>query len=70
MDVQQLDDLINHLLPTRESIRNGKDWIMAHTRQAKAVASAIRSRLQQATTFESKLNILHLIHDVLHNAYV
>jgi len=67
---EKLTDIIMTLLPTKESIRNGKDWILAHSKAAKSVAAAIKQKAVQAATFEAKLNILYLINDVLLNAYV
>jgi hypothetical protein len=41
---------------------------MARPEQAKDIASYVRGRIEKLTDFDKKLNIIYLLHDVLHHS--
>eukprot|EP01122_Echinamoeba_exundans_P013278 TRINITY_DN576_c0_g1_i1.p1 TRINITY_DN576_c0_g1~~TRINITY_DN576_c0_g1_i1.p1 ORF type:complete len:708 (-),score=132.94 TRINITY_DN576_c0_g1_i1:423-2546(-) len=63
-----LEEILRTLMPTKESIKAAKDWVMERPRQAKAVALHIRQFVERATDFSPRLNALYLVNDVLQNS--
>eukprot|EP01127_Copromyxa_protea_P012876 TRINITY_DN338_c0_g1_i2.p1 TRINITY_DN338_c0_g1~~TRINITY_DN338_c0_g1_i2.p1 ORF type:complete len:559 (-),score=121.77 TRINITY_DN338_c0_g1_i2:711-2387(-) len=59
---------LDTLVPTKESIKKGKDFIMSLPAKASAVAAFMCQRLQQTPEWTAKLNIIYLTNDVLHHS--
>eukprot|EP01130_Rhizamoeba_saxonica_P002573 TRINITY_DN12352_c0_g1_i1.p1 TRINITY_DN12352_c0_g1~~TRINITY_DN12352_c0_g1_i1.p1 ORF type:complete len:590 (+),score=152.23 TRINITY_DN12352_c0_g1_i1:53-1822(+) len=64
----EINQILDTLEATKESIRVGKDWIMERPQQALAIAQLITRRISQAQIFQEKLNIVYLVNDVLHHS--
>jgi hypothetical protein len=67
-ELWELSHLIDTLIPTKDSIKAAKTWIMARPDRAKEIAAYVQSRVEKLTDFEKKLNIIYLLHDVLHHS--
>jgi hypothetical protein len=67
-DIIRLAGLLDNLVPTKESIKVTKTWIMQRGNIAKDIASYIRARVEKTNDFEQKLNVIYLIHDILHHS--
>lgn len=65
----QLSLHLDTLLPTKESIKKGKDFIMTLPTKASAVAAFMCQRSQQTPEWTAKRNIIYLTNDVLHHRY-
>lgn len=63
----QLSSCLDTLVPTKESIKKGKDFIMSLPAKASAIAAFMCERLQQSPDWDHKLNIIYLTNDVLHH---
>jgi len=59
-----MDDLV----PTKESIKVTKTWIMSKPNQIREIALYIRDRVENSTDIEHKVNIIYLIHDILYHS--
>jgi hypothetical protein len=68
LDLKKLDQTLDNLVPTKESIRNAKNWMLQRTDMAKEIASRIKSRVEHSRSFEDKLNVIYVLHDVLHHS--
>jgi len=66
-DYSTLSQLIDTLVPTKDSIRTAKQWVVTHENLSHIVVDFIRKRMEGNVEFSVKLNILYLINDVLHH---
>eukprot|EP01118_Nematostelium_gracile_P008347 TRINITY_DN2766_c0_g1_i2.p1 TRINITY_DN2766_c0_g1~~TRINITY_DN2766_c0_g1_i2.p1 ORF type:complete len:542 (+),score=168.79 TRINITY_DN2766_c0_g1_i2:74-1627(+) len=64
-DLTELSHHLDSLTPTRESLKNSKNWIMSRPFKGKDVANFIKNRMMQFRRFDHKLNVIYLLHDVL-----
>eukprot|EP01117_Protostelium_nocturnum_P005194 TRINITY_DN188_c0_g1_i2.p1 TRINITY_DN188_c0_g1~~TRINITY_DN188_c0_g1_i2.p1 ORF type:complete len:729 (-),score=207.02 TRINITY_DN188_c0_g1_i2:703-2889(-) len=64
----ELKGLMDSLVPKKDVIRSTKTWIMARPQAAGEISRYLLNRLEIAKDFDTKLNILYLIHDVLINS--
>jgi len=67
-DQSALSSILDTLVPTKESIKKGKDMIMARPDFASSIAHFMCRRVQQTPDFTAKLNIIYLANDVLHHS--
>lgn len=65
----QLSLQLDTLLPTKESIKTGKNFIMSLPMKASAVAAFMCQRSEQTPEWTAKRNIIYLTNDVLHHRY-
>jgi hypothetical protein len=66
-DRAQLSQMLDSLVPTKDSIKKGKDHIIELERCASAVAAFMCERLIKTPDWSAKLNIIYLTNDVLHH---
>jgi hypothetical protein len=66
-NIPELIQLLDTLVPTKESIKTVKNWIVSRPLSARDTASFLKARAERAKDFETKLNLIYLIHDVLHH---
>eukprot|EP01116_Phalansterium_solitarium_P017161 TRINITY_DN4158_c0_g2_i2.p1 TRINITY_DN4158_c0_g2~~TRINITY_DN4158_c0_g2_i2.p1 ORF type:complete len:721 (-),score=209.38 TRINITY_DN4158_c0_g2_i2:1166-3328(-) len=67
-DFSQLTHLIDNLVATKESIKATKTFIMGKPQLARDSARYLLDRVNRAQDFDTRLNVLYLIHDILHHA--
>jgi len=67
-EIDKLNDLLDNLVPTKDAIKLAKNWIMARPNQSKEIAVSFRSRIEKANDFDQRLNMVYLIHDILHHS--
>lgn len=68
-DVEQLCQLLATLQPTKDSIRNAKNWFMERAPVAAPIGCYLaRWGMPAAPTPDARINIVYLINDVLHHA--
>jgi hypothetical protein len=65
--IPELIQLLDNLVPTKESIKTVKNWIVQRPQAARDIASFLKARTERAKDFDTKLNLVYLIHDVLHH---
>lgn len=60
--------LLDGLTRSKDSIRAGKEWVLAHAHAADAVTAELRSRTAHPmASFDGRLNLVYLVSDVLFN---
>jgi len=60
--------LLDGLTRSKDSIRAGKEWVLAHAYAADAVTAELRSRTAHPmASFDDRLNLVYLVSDVLFN---
>jgi len=64
----QLGNLLDNLVPTKDSIRVTKTWIMQRPNMANEIASFIGEKIRDAKDLDSKIHAVYLIHDILHHS--
>jgi hypothetical protein len=69
-DRSQLSLILDSLIPTKDSIKKGKDFILSLEPYATHVASFMCERLLRTPDWSAKLNIIYLTNDVLHHRYI
>ncbi|PRP83667.1 hypothetical protein PROFUN_03822 [Planoprotostelium fungivorum] len=63
--MNELSGLLDHLGSKKETIKSTKTWIMSRQNQATDIIRLIASRADFSPTFESRLNIVYVVYDVL-----
>jgi RNA recognition motif-containing protein len=63
----QLSGLLDSLVPTKDAIKKGKDYIVSLGQTASAVAEFMCERLEKTPDWSAKLNIIYLTNEVLHH---
>lgn len=66
-EIEKLNELLDNLVPTKDSIKITKTWMLQHPHLAVDIAAATRERVEKAKEYEQKLNLLYLIHDLLYH---
>jgi len=67
-DKSALSQILDTLMPTKDSIKKGKDFIMNHPDSASSIANFMSTRVQHSPDFTARLNIIYLLNDVLHHS--
>jgi len=62
-----LSQLLDSLVPTKDAIKKGKDYIVSLDQTASAVAEFMCERLEKTPDWSAKLNIIYLTNEVLHH---
>jgi hypothetical protein len=62
-----LSQLLDSLVPTKDAIKKGKDYIVSLGQTASAVAEFMCERLEKTPDWSAKLNIIYLTNEVLHH---
>ena len=66
---EELEDLVARLSGTKESIKSGKDWILARTEKSRAIVRLLVRRLGALENDATRrLHMVYLINDVLHHS--
>uniref|UniRef100_A0A7N0RCQ9 Uncharacterized protein n=1 Tax=Kalanchoe fedtschenkoi TaxID=63787 RepID=A0A7N0RCQ9_KALFE len=63
--VAELNNILNNLSGTKESIKGAKSWFMQRSSFAPAMAEALRERIFQVNDSEKQLHIIYLVNDIL-----
>ena len=65
----ELQDVLNNLNGTKESIKGAKSWFMQRLPFAPALAEALRERVFTLDDSERQLHIIFLVNDILFERY-
>jgi len=67
-ELYELAGLLDHLTPTKDSIKESKTWIIERRDRAKQIADFVHAKFRRITAFDKKLNVIYLLHDLLHHS--
>ena len=64
-EIARLSSMLERLVPTQESIKEAKDWVMARGKLASDIVSFVKAKIAEIHEFSQRLHILYLVNDVL-----
>eukprot|EP01120_Amphizonella_sp_Union-15-10_P012438 TRINITY_DN5519_c0_g2_i1.p1 TRINITY_DN5519_c0_g2~~TRINITY_DN5519_c0_g2_i1.p1 ORF type:complete len:639 (+),score=147.82 TRINITY_DN5519_c0_g2_i1:61-1977(+) len=67
-DVLTFTSIIDTLVATKDAIRGAKDFIMERSDKAKDIAAFLADRVKRSPDFDTKLNIIYVVNDVLYHS--
>jgi hypothetical protein len=67
-EMAKLRELLDNLVPTKDSIKVTKNYIMSQENRLREISAYMRNRIESAADFHTKLNIIYVINDILHHS--